>query len=45
MDDGFDMELFGGHQWKPFSQVKTHLISESADRTGTGAIILANALV
>lgn len=45
MDDRFDMELFGGHQWKPFSQVKTHLVSESADRTGAGTIILTNALV
>lgn len=45
MDDGFDMEFFGGHQGKPLSQVKTHLISESTDRAGSGTIILANALV
>ncbi len=38
------MNLFGGHQWKAFVEVKTHLVAKHALGARTGAVSLRNAM-
>jgi hypothetical protein len=38
VDDRPEVKLLGGKKGKTFGKVKTHLISESADSTGTGPV-------
>lgn len=45
MDDGFDVELFGRHQWEPSPKIKAHLVAKRTDRTGTCAVAFANTLI
>ena len=38
MNDTFEMQFLGGHQWEPIAEVKPHLVSEDTTRAGAGAI-------
>jgi hypothetical protein len=38
MNNRFHMDLLGGNQGKTLRQIKAHLISENAERSGTGTI-------
>jgi hypothetical protein len=39
------MQLLGGHQWKPGSEIEAHLMPEHAQRAGARAIVLARAVL
>ena len=45
MNDGFQMQLFGGQSRKASAQVKTHLMSKHGERAGAGSIFSLYALV
>ena len=45
MDDGFQVDLLGGHQGKTLGEVETHLVAEHADGAGTRAVALLDAVV
>lgn len=38
VDDGFEVNLFGGQKGKSLIQVKSHLIAKRTQRAGTGSI-------
>jgi hypothetical protein len=44
MHDGFQVNLFSGHQRKTFVQVKAHLVAEHAFGASAGAVGLEDAV-
>ena len=44
VNDGFQMQLLGGHQWEAFLQIKTHLITEDRARARASAVSLDGAM-
>ena len=38
MNNGFEMQLFGSQQRKPFLKITAHLVTEYTDCTGTCAV-------
>lgn len=45
VDNGFDVEFFGGQHGESLLQIHPHLVPECADRSGTGPIVLLNAVI
>lgn len=45
MYDGAEVEFLGGEEGKTLLQVEAHLVSENAQGTGSGAIILFRPMV
>lgn len=45
MDDGFQMEFFGGQTRETLFQIKTHLVPENTDGTRTCAVFFPYSLV
>lgn len=45
VDDGFQVDLLGGYERKPGSQVESHLASKDAERARAGSVGLAGAVV
>jgi hypothetical protein len=44
MDDGFEMQLLGGEQWKALAQIKPHLVAEHGQRACARTVLLAHAV-
>ncbi len=44
LNDGAQVNLFGGHQWEPFMEVKPHLVAKHALGARASAVCLGNAL-
>ena len=42
MDDGFEMQFLGRDGRKLIADIKTHLVTEDAQRAGAGAISFAH---
>ena len=38
MNNAFKVQFLGSYKGKSFLQVKTHLVTKNADRTGTGTV-------
>ena len=45
MDDGAQMQLLGGDQRKTAREIEAHLMAEDRKRAGSGAVVLADAVV
>ena len=45
MDDGLQMELFGGEQREAVGQIETHLIAENRVCAGAGSVGFDSAVV
>ena len=42
MDDGFQMQFFGGYQRETFLQIEAHLVAEHTDCARSRAVILSH---
>lgn len=38
MNDTFQVNFFGGDQWKPFREVETHLVTKNTARTRSRSV-------
>src|SRR5262249_34907754 len=45
INDAFEVELFGGYQWKSFLEVKPHLVAEATGGACAGTVGLGCAIV
>lgn len=45
MNDTAQVQFFGGHQRKPFLQIKSHLMAEHTNSTRSGAIRFLGAFI
>src|ERR1044071_7367829 len=43
VNDRLDVQLLGGDERETFAEIKAHLVPEDAERTGIGAVVLADA--
>ena len=39
MDDRFEVDLLGRHEWKALSEIKSHLIAENTQGSGARAVV------
>ena len=45
MNDRFEVNFFGGQQWKAGGQIETQLRAEHAERSSAGAVAFAGTVV
>jgi hypothetical protein len=38
MNDRFEMDFFGGYQWKTIGEIEAHLVAENRQRAAPGSV-------